>query len=172
MPANEPVSREDMVLCPSSPAHPDAAVIGVVAGRAGAPRVVPTKQPMRVTPEIIEMALPANPSEVFRFASPCQTSACIHFRDASCQIAARGVMLLDEVVPRLPACAIRRQCRWFRQEGPAMCRRCPQIVTEQHAPSADMLRVVDETGPPGTVAASVAPGAPPPGQEGVDPGPL
>jgi hypothetical protein len=33
------------------------------------------------------------------------------------------------VVDGLPACTIRRECRWFRQEGRAACQRCPQIVT-------------------------------------------
>lgn len=103
---------------------------------------------MQVTREIIQLARPVSPSEVFRFASTCRTSGCIHFKDAACQIAARSVGLLDEVVTRLPKCPIRAQCRWFHQEGPAMCRRCPQIVTEQHAPSAEMLRIVDETDPP------------------------
>jgi hypothetical protein len=29
-----------------------------------------------------------------------------------------------------------------------MCRRCPQIVTKQYAPSAAELRIVDEDQPP------------------------
>jgi hypothetical protein len=36
---------------------------------------------------------------------------------------------------QVPACNIRRDCRWFRQEGRAACQRCPQIATGN--PEAD-----------------------------------
>ncbi|MEV0530970.1 hypothetical protein [Kitasatospora sp. NPDC050463] len=137
------------LLCPSAPADPTGSVlIGVVSGTPEAPRVVPTAHAMPVSLEIIELARPASPGEVFRFAGACQASGCIHFRNAACQIAARSAVLLDEVVEDLPRCPIRAQCRWFRQEGPSLCRRCPQIVTEQYRPSAEMLRIVNENDPP------------------------
>ncbi|MEU1283398.1 hypothetical protein [Kitasatospora sp. NPDC005856] len=139
------------LLCPSAPAEPAGSVlIGVVSGTPGAPRVVPTTHAVPVTLEIIELARPASPGEVFRFAGDCHESRCVHFRNAACQIAARGTVLLDEVVDRLPPCPIRARCRWFHQEGPALCRRCPQIVTEQRRPSSEMLRIVDESDPPGS----------------------
>jgi len=72
----------------------------------------------------------------------------VHFRDDACRLAARSVAVLTEVTEDLPRCSIRPQCRWFRQEGPAMCRRCPQIVTDQYRPSAEMLRVVYGEAPP------------------------
>lgn len=160
MPSTGPdTSEEKALLCPSAPPHPtDSVLIGVVSGTADKPRVIPTEHATSVTQEIIQLAGPVSPSEVFRFASTCRTSDCIHFKNEACQIAARSVTLLDEVVVRLPKCPIRAQCRWFHQEGAAMCRRCPQIVTEQHAPSAEMLRIVNETDPP--PAAAVALGAP------------
>ena len=137
------------LLCPSAPAHPGTSVlIGVLSGTREEPRIVPTREAMPVDQEIIELARPVSPGEVFRFADTCQTSACIHFKNAACQIAARSTELLDEVTQRLPHCPIRAQCRWFHQEGPDMCRRCPQIVTKQYAPSAAVLRIVDEDQPP------------------------
>ncbi|MFD0277882.1 hypothetical protein ACFVHB_28795 [Kitasatospora sp. NPDC127111] len=137
------------LLCPSAPADPAGSVlIGVVSGTAAAPRVVPTTQAVPVTLEIIELARPASPGEVFRFAGACHASRCVHFKDSACQIAARSAVLLDAVVDDLPRCPIRSRCRWFHQEGPALCRRCPQIVTEQHRPSAEMLRIVNENDPP------------------------
>ncbi|MBB4981114.1 MULTISPECIES: hypothetical protein [Streptomyces] len=137
------------LLCPSAPADAAGAVlIGVVAGTPGAPRVTPTAHAMPVTLEITELARPASSGEVFRVAAPCRTSGCAHFKKSACQIASRSAVLLDEVVSELPRCPIRAQCRWFHQEGPSLCRRCPQIVTEQHRPSSEMLRIVNETDPP------------------------
>src|SRR5262249_3845314 len=121
------------LLCPSVPPHPtESVLIGVVSGTADEPRVLPTKHAMPVTREIIDLPQPVAPTEVFLFAATCCASGCIHFKKAACQIAARSTVLLDEVTVRLPKCPIRAQCRWFHQEGPAICRRCPQIVTMQH----------------------------------------
>ena len=123
-------------------------LIGVVTGTPGAPRVMPTEAPLEVTEEILSLAGPVSPSEVFRFASSCRGSACTHFRGGACQLAVRSVAILEEVTGELPKCAIRPRCRWFRQEGPAICRRCPQIVTDQYRPSDEMLRVVYGEDPP------------------------
>lgn len=137
------------LLCPSALGHPGASVlIGVVGGTPEAPRVTPTEVALEVTPELLELAAPVSPSEVFRFASKCQGCACPHFSNDACQLAVRSVEILSEVTDKLPHCAIRPQCRWFRQEGPAICRRCPQIVTDQYRPSEEMLRVVLGENPP------------------------
>lgn len=103
---------------------------------------MPTEVPVEVTQELLDLAKPVSPSEVFRFASGCRGDACVHFRASACQLATRGVAVLPEVVGKIPKCVIRPRCRWFQQEGFAICKRCPQIVTEQHAPSPQMLRVV------------------------------
>jgi hypothetical protein len=137
------------LLCPSARGHPGASVlIGVVGGTPEAPRVTPTEVALEVTPELLNMASPVSPSEVFRFASSCQGCACPHFSNDACQLAVRSVEILAEVTDKLPHCAIRSQCRWFRQEGPAICRRCPQIVTDQYRPSEEMLKVVFGEDPP------------------------
>ncbi|MGX2993033.1 hypothetical protein JNUCC64_01860 [Streptomyces sp. JNUCC 64] len=133
-------------------------LIGVLSGTAEEPRVVPTERALPVDRELIELAGPVAPDEVFRFAAPCRTSECAHFKDSACGIAGRGVVLLDEVTVRLPACPIRARCRWFRQEGPPMCRRCPQIVTHQRVPSDEMLRIVTETDAPAPPAPPAPPG--------------
>jgi len=117
-------------------------VIGVVTQGDSGPRVVPTASAMPVTPELLELAAPVGPSEVFRFASPCQSGHCPHFHSEACQLAAHSSQVLAPVTDELPKCAIRPQCRWFRQEGAAICKRCPQIVTDQYAPSAAMVQVV------------------------------
>ena len=153
------------LLCPSARGHPGASVlIGVVGGTPGAPRVMPTEAALEVTPELLALAGPVEPTEVFRFASGCRECACPHFSKNACQLAVRSVEILPEVTNKLPHCAIRPQCRWFRQEGPAMCRRCPQIVTDQPRPSEEMLRVVLGENPPPPLEAL-------PRQTGVSAGP-
>ena len=137
------------ILCPSAPGSlDDSMLIGVVTSEDGAPRVLPMQQPLPVTPEILALAEPVSPSEVFRFASSCRAEGCTHFQDHACQLAVRSVDLLDPVADTLPKCPIRPQCRWFLQEGPAICSRCPQIVTDQYVPHERMLEIVYGTDPP------------------------
>jgi hypothetical protein len=113
----------------------DAQVLGVVSRDGAAPRLAYLDQPMTATPDILALAAPVAVSEVFRLSARCEESKCMHFDGARCQLAARIAKLLPEVVDTLPACNIRPDCRWFRQEGPAACKRCPQIVTGN--PEAD-----------------------------------
>ncbi|MGW1365410.1 hypothetical protein ACWCQP_49950 [Streptomyces chartreusis] len=148
MSRDEPDQQQEELLCPSTSVRSESVLIGVVSGSAEAPRVLPTDRVVPVTQEVIDLAQPVSPTEVFRFAAACQTVRCVHFKNAACQIAARSTVLLDEVVEDLPKCPIRAQCRWFHQEGAAMCRRCPQIVTKQYAPSAELLQIVNENDPP------------------------
>jgi hypothetical protein len=131
------------ILCPSSRgAVEESLLIGVVTSHPDGPRVTPTERAIPVTHEILKMAEPAGPSEVFRFASPCQSGRCPHFQNEACQLAVRSVALLDAVSEELPKCAIRPHCRWFRQEGAAICKRCPQVVTDQYSPSDAMVQIV------------------------------
>jgi hypothetical protein len=103
-----------------------------------------------VTPEILKMAEPVSPSEVFRFASSCRGGKCPHFKNEECQLAVRSVVLLPAVADNLPICPIRSLCRWFRQEGPEICKRCPQIITDQFKPYDQMIQIVYGTDPPPT----------------------
>ena len=96
-------------------------------------------------PEILELAVPVAVSEVFRLSARCEEKKCTHFDGARCQLAVRIAKMLPEVVDNLPACNIRRECRWF-QEGRAACQRCPQIVTGN--PEADAARLIEVAGMP------------------------
>jgi hypothetical protein len=51
--------------------------------------------------------------------------------------------MMPAVVDQLPPCKIRLECRWFRQEGAAACRRCPQISTVNYNASEKMQTVVN-----------------------------
>ncbi|MFB2972660.1 hypothetical protein ACE1CD_27180 [Aerosakkonema sp. BLCC-F183] len=55
----------------------------------------------------------------------------------------KTVKILSEVVERLPRCQIRSNCRWWKQEGRAACRRCPQVVTTVYKPAEQIRKVTD-----------------------------
>ena len=126
-------------LCPS--AHPTwsgAIALGVIGGTAKEPSVRYLLDAQPVTQELLNLADPVTPPEVFRFAAPCLNGNCVHFKENTCKLASRVVTLLTEVSDDLPRCPIRATCQWWRQEGLAACRRCSQVVTNNFSPSDDM----------------------------------
>jgi hypothetical protein len=125
------------ILCPSaSPHSQDAQVFGVVGGTADAPEVAYLPAPQPITDELLQLAKPVRPGEVFRVAAPCACRGCGHFapEGSTCRLAETIVQWLPSVVDTLPPCAIRPACRWWQQEGRAACVRCPQVVTETFEP--------------------------------------
>jgi hypothetical protein len=117
-------------LCPSAqPGMDRAMVLGVVQQDGPRPVVEYVKTRIPATPEVLAMAAPLKPTEVFRLAATCAEHKCPHFDGADCRLATRVAKMLPPVVDSLPPCAIRKECRWFSQEGAAACMRCPQITT-------------------------------------------
>lgn len=130
------------VICPSAqPNMAGSEVFGVVNGTVSEPRVSYLTAPQETSDKILALTTPVEPTEVFRFAAPCAASACRHFVKGRCQLIDRVVELLPEVIDQLPACSVRNDCRWWHQQGPDACKRCPQIVTKSFAPSALQVRV-------------------------------
>ena len=135
-------------LCPSAQPEWDGAVaIGVVGGSVDEPRITPLEHPIPVTPELLELAKPVRPTEVFRFAAPCLCKGCNHFGGSTCNLATKIVHMVPAAGEELPACDIRPQCRWFRQEGRDACMRCPLVVTHDAHPSPELLRAADPATP-------------------------
>jgi len=115
-----------------------AVAIGVVDHTADAPQVAYLERPLQVTAELLEMAQPLKPTEIFRFVAPCQTDACSHWNGSECELAMRVVQLIPAASLSLPRCHIRTRCRWYTQEGRTACERCPNIVTQNESPSDAM----------------------------------
>jgi len=114
-------------FCPSAQPHMrEPRVLGVV--RNGETSYLAEHVPL--TDELLALAEPAGHSRVLRIAARCEENACTHFDGVNCRLAARIVQMLPAVSDALPACLIRAECRWYRQEGRPACTRCPQIVTE------------------------------------------
>lgn len=138
----EESTHNKIPLCPSSRAEIDTGIVyGVVSGKREEPRVTYLKQPQIVTEELLAKTHPVTPTEVFRIASTCATSKCSHFDGKDCRLAQRIVNQLPNVVEELPACSIRRDCRWWNQEGKAACLRCPQVITDHYNASELMCEV-------------------------------
>ncbi|MGI2904385.1 nitrogen fixation protein [Tolypothrix sp. VBCCA 56010] len=133
-------------LCPSARPEPaDSVIFGVIGGTGAEPRVAYLKQPQPVTEELIAKANPVTPAEIFRTAASCAESGCQHFDGKDCRLAMRIVEKLPAVVEELPPCSIRRDCRWWKQEGKAACMRCPQVITDNYNPSEIMRNVATPT---------------------------
>jgi hypothetical protein len=123
--------RADVPLkCPSAqPGMDGVQVLGVISRDGEQPLLAYLDEPVAPTPEMLALADPLPVSHVFRLAARCEESKCTHFDGMRCQLAVRIAKMLPEVVDSLPACTIRPECRWFRQEGRSACLRCPQIIT-------------------------------------------
>lgn len=133
-------------LCPSARAElADSTVFGVVTGTVEEPRVTYLNQSQPVTGELIALSGSVTPTEVFRISAPCVGNGCHHFDGTNCRLATRIVQQLPTVAEELPPCPIRRDCRWWRQEGKAACMRCPQVITDDYNPSEQIRQVVTPT---------------------------
>jgi hypothetical protein len=117
-------------LCPSAqPGMDQCKVLGVVQREGSKLMLEYLKEPLPATPEILAMAVPLKPTEIFRLSATCEEHKCPHYDGTDCRLATRVVRLLPAVVSILPPCIIRKECRWYFQEGAEGCKRCPEIVS-------------------------------------------
>jgi hypothetical protein len=135
------------LMCPSAqPEMEGSRVLGVVGGTPKAPEVAYLNQYLPVSEELLAMTHPAKPTQVLRFAAPCQEKACCHFNGTKCNLVTRIVQIMPAVTEALPACLIRPMCRWYQQEGRLACQRCPQIVTQVDDPDERMRMAAEGDG--------------------------
>lgn len=129
-------------LCPSAqPGMDRCRVLGVVRQEGSTPTLEYLNRFLPATTEILAMAAPLKPTEVFRLAATCAEHKCPHFDGADCQLATRVVQILPAIVDALPPCIIRAECRWYSQEGSAACKRCPAITTVSYDLSPQVREV-------------------------------
>jgi hypothetical protein len=126
--------RQDVLWCPSARPEQDAVVFAVRTGDPERAGLRYLSEPVSVTPEVLALADPVDPREVFRFGAPCATHACAHYTGSRCSLIERIVAELPTAVNALPACRLRSRCRWFAEEGEAACSRCPLVITLQKQP--------------------------------------
>ncbi len=136
--------NNNLPLCPSArPEMANSVAFAVVVGTVEEPRLAHLAEPQPVTDELLALAEPVAPTEIFRFAASCAQKECQHFDGSNCRLAQRIVEGLPTVVEALPPCQIRSSCRWWQQEGKAACMRCPQIVTDTYAYSEKLRQAAD-----------------------------
>lgn len=129
-------------LCPSAqPGMDRCTILGVVQHDGPKPLVVYLKVAVPATEDVLRMAAPLKPTEVFRLSATCAEHGCPHFDGADCRLASRVVELLPPAVDALPPCIIRKECRWYSQEGGAACLRCPEITTVTYDVSSETQAV-------------------------------
>lgn len=131
-----------------------AVVFGVRTEAEAAVRIGYLSEAVPATSDVLDLAHPASPLEVFRIAAPCAEAGCAHFADHRCSLVTRIVEQVPVAVSIAPACAVRSMCRWWAQEGTAACRRCPQVVTSE---SGANQRVSAAAQPPVRLPAIVDP---------------
>jgi hypothetical protein len=142
IPAETRRTNVGTVLCPSAqPEMPGSMILGIVQGTVERPRMTHLTDPVPGTPELLALAEPVRPTEVFRFAASCAGTGCQHFDGGNCRLVRRRVKMQEPVVQSLPICQIRPRCRWWQQEGRAACQRCPEIVTEVVFPDEKTSRM-------------------------------
>lgn len=134
-------------LCPSGqPEAKNSRVFGVVTGTLQQPQVSYLRETIPLDQELLEQTQSVTPTEVFRIASSCQEKQCAHFDGQDCRLAMRVVGQFPAVAEALPPCAIRHDCRWWKQEGKAACMRCPQVVTSNYNATELEIRLATPEG--------------------------
>jgi hypothetical protein len=129
-------------LCPSAqPGMEGCRVLGVVQRDGPTPLLQYLNETVPATPEVLAMSAPLKATEVFRLAATCAEHHCPHFDGTDCRLATRIVQILPAAVEALPPCIIRKDCRWYSQEGGAACKRCPVITTATYDVSPETQEV-------------------------------
>jgi hypothetical protein len=153
-PSHESGSNEGAsCLCPSARSdHDESMAFAVVAGTATRPRVRYLREPLPAE-SVRVMTDQVAPEEVFRFAAPCAEERCIHHTGSQCSLGNRIANTLSSSVEILPRCSIRKNCRWWKEQGRDACHRCPSVVTFYSAPRPDIVEVAHLTHSEGKVVA-------------------
>ena len=84
----EKTINQKKILCPSArPEEEDSMIFGVITGIKDKPSVTYLKESQPITEELIALAQPVTPAEVFRIGGTCATDQCQHFDGANCTLA-------------------------------------------------------------------------------------
>lgn len=118
-------------------------MFGIVGGTAEEPLVAYLEEPQPATLDLLALAEPVEPTEVFRIGAPCAESGCQHYQAGQCQLGRKLAEDVPVAVERLPACRLRPRCRWWQERGPAACMRCPHVVTTSYAPAPELREAAD-----------------------------
>jgi hypothetical protein len=118
-------------ICPSATGDtPDAQIVGFIGKDGVVANIAP---PIPLTKQIRDSIGP-QPEGKFRLAGRCVESKCANWENQACALIGRmrqqvdRLQLAAEPADKLPRCAIRSACVWWRQSGPEACRVCPHVI--------------------------------------------
>jgi hypothetical protein len=121
-----------------------ARAVAIVGGSALEPRLRWIAEPLPVTPDLLALTSPVEPTEVFRFAAPCAEHGCQHYDGDGCRLGAKVAALPVAVdFKPLPPCTLRPSCRWYAEQGRAICHRCTGIVTTDYRAGTRLRHAAD-----------------------------
>jgi hypothetical protein len=136
------IDDPDAVLCPSFGCEAGAMLIGIILPNG---RVAFAADKIVIDQEFVAAAREGRSAESrFRFAGPCVRTGCRQWTGERCGVIDRLLPLNQSESNELPECAIRPQCRWFRQSGPAACAICPEVITDARELSPDECGRVEQ----------------------------
>lgn len=121
---------QERFLCPSARCKTGAELLGVRQD-GGTVAILPQTLPVDET-FVQKVAEYASPEQAFRFTNKCVEGACSQWTGKTCGVIEKLVIYLDGVPAKeeLPRCPIRKDCRWFHQQGNAACKICVFVITE------------------------------------------
>jgi|ERR1700733_2029530 hypothetical protein len=116
-------------VCPSVQCKEGVNLLGILQSNG---QVTFFSQRFEVDHEFVQTAaLGREPEKRFRFSGKCITNACRHWTNDKCGLIKDMIREFTHkgLSSSLPECSIRKQCRWFVQEGARACKICPLIST-------------------------------------------
>jgi hypothetical protein len=128
-------------LCPSAqPGMDRCRVLGVVQRDGPVPILEYLEQPLSATPDVLALAAPLKPTEIFRLAATCAEHKCPHFDGADCRLASRIVRMLPPAVDTLPPCN-------YSQRVPlVLARGCSRMQALSRGHHRDLRFICADTG--------------------------
>lgn len=125
------MEAEEPKLCPSASCSTSASLLGIVQGDK---TIALLDTPVKISEAFVERAHEqGEPEKRFRFVDKCIKSGCGQWTGKSCGIMnelAESNPSIKSDNEDLPACFIRRTCRWFSQEGGKACKICLFVITQ------------------------------------------
>lgn len=116
--------------CPSAdPRMESARVFAVMTGTEQDPRAAYLAKGVDVPQAALALTQGVAATRVFRFTGTCGETGCSQFGNGRCQLGKAVNRVLEAVTEAVPACSIRADCRWYAENGSAICFKCPQVIT-------------------------------------------
>jgi hypothetical protein len=131
-------------LCPSAKCEEGAVLLGIIGPQGSLAYINPR---VEVDASFVDEAKQGRaPEKRFRFAQPCMEGKCHYWTGSSCGVVSGVLAEISNVETEmgLPRCSIRKDCRWFAQEGPKACYVCPLVVTDLNATDDVLGNVMNE----------------------------